>query len=99
MNEHGSSKEKLIVTEGGEDIGYYIETLRAAGEVASKLMRKDPETRAAILNAKYEDLLALRVAASYTAFYLNHVNQAKTLQADPIEAVLTGCNRLQEYGP
>lgn len=65
-----------------QSIDYYIAALSSFKTTIYALLRKDPETRQAILGASYKDLLCLRVQAHDI---LRYMEERRILQADAIE--------------
>ena len=71
----------LIELKTNSNIDYYIASFSGLNEMLKSLLRKDPDTRAAILGASYQDILTLRVLASDAAAYLRELQNRKILQA------------------
>ena len=68
------------------NIDFYINEFVCFTDLLKSLLRKDPETREAILNASYKDVLCLRVQAAQVRGYLRLLEDRRTLQADAYEA-------------
>ena len=74
-----------------QNIDYYIQEFCSFKTTISALLRKDPETRQAILNASYKDILCLRVQAHDIMRYMEELEIRKTLQADQAEVIALTC--------
>lgn len=68
-----------------QSIDYYIAALSSFKTTIYALLRKDPETRQAILGASYKDILCLRVQAHDILRYMEELEERRILQADEIE--------------
>ena len=70
-----------------DNIGFYINEFIGFTDLLKSLLRKDPETREAILNATYKEVLCLRVQAAEIRDCLRRLEENKIIQADASEAI------------
>ena len=68
-----------------DNIDYYISEFCAFKDLLNSLLRKDPETRRAIMESRYKDLLCLRVQAYEIHRRMHELVRRDTLQADEFE--------------
>lgn len=68
------------------NIDFYINEFVCFSDVLKSLLRRDPATRNALLNASYKDVLCLRVQAAQLCTYIKALEERKILQADLYEA-------------
>ena len=85
--EHNNREGYLTIEPEENNINYYIEKFSEFNEILKALLRKQPETREALLGASYKDVLALRVLASDAGAYLRELEQGRALQATSSEAL------------
>ena len=64
------------------NIDYYISNVCGFNDCIKSLLRKDPETRKAILGASYKEVLTLRTKAHESLRLLEELERRKTLTAD-----------------
>lgn len=70
-----------------QNIDYYIQELCRFKTTILSLLRKDPETRQAILGASYKDILCLRVQAHDILRYMEEIENRRILRADQVEVI------------
>ncbi len=63
-------------------IEYYISNVCEFNDMLKSLLRRDPITRTAILNASYKEILTLRAKAHEGLRFLEELERRKTLTAD-----------------
>lgn len=80
------------------DIDYYIASFCNFKDMLNSLLRKDPETRQAILNARYKDLLCLQVQAEEIHKRLHDIAGDAVLKADRHEAARAAGEHPYTYG-
>ena len=88
----------IIKNNDVNDIDFYIEEFISFNNTLSALLRKDPETRTAIIDCRYKDLLCLRVQAYQTKRKLDMLFNNKILQADSYEAACAAGEHPATYG-
>ena len=81
-----------------DNIDYYISEFCAFKSLLSSLLRKDPETRQAIINARYKDLLCLRVQADEIHRRMHDVIGRAVFEADSYEAAAAAGEHPDTYG-
>ena len=67
------------------NIDYYISALFNMQDFLKKILRKEPQTREAFINASYKDVITMRVLALDVAHLLNEINDSKTFHPTPDE--------------
>lgn len=67
------------------NIDYYIASVCGFNDCIKSLLRKDPETRKAILGASYKEVLTLRTKTHESLRLLEELERRKTLTADTSE--------------
>lgn len=91
--EHNNPGGYLTIEPEEKNINYYIERFSEFNAILKALIRKDPETREALLGASYKEVLALRVLASDAGAYLRQLEKGRALQATSSEALdAAACN-------
>ena len=86
-----SKKDFYIIGNDAESIDYYIEAFASFNKVLAALINKAPETRKAILNANYIDVLTLRAFAYEAERLTNIILDTNTLRATQKEVIeMTG---------
>ena len=85
--EHNNREGYLTIEPEENNINYYIEKFSEFNEILKALLRKQPETREALLGASYKDVLALRVLASDAGAYLRQLEKSRTLTASSSETL------------
>ena len=81
-----------------DNIDYYISEFCSFKDILSSLLRKDPETRQAIINARYKDLLCLRVQADEIHRRVHDIIGAAIFEADRYEAACAAGEHPDTYG-
>ena len=79
------------------NIDFYINEFTSFADLLKSLLRKDPETREALLNASYKDVLCLRVQAAQVCTYIEKLEKMRILQATPYEAASAAGENILTY--
>ena len=88
----------ITLEQDPENIDFYISNFCGFNDLLKALLRKDPETREAILGASYKDILCLRVQAYEVHRNLERIFDNKTLQADRYETASAAGEHPLTYG-
>lgn len=81
-----------------DNIDYYISEFCSFKDTLNSLLRRDPETRQAIINARYKDLLCLRVQADEIHRRVHDIIGAAIFEADRYEAACAAGEHPDTYG-
>lgn len=81
-----------------QNIDYYISALCSFKTTIKAMLRKDPETRQAILGASYKDILCLRVQAHDILRYMEELEERHILRADQFEVLEAASSHPDTYG-
>ena len=68
-----------------ENIDFYIAEVYNFSEILKAICRRDPETREAILDSRYKDLLTLRVGMRKLKTLISIIESRNILSADEYE--------------
>ena len=88
----------ILFSDDITNIDYYISESVGYQNVIKSLLRKDPETRKAILNSRYKDLLCLRVQIEEIAKLIYLLDKRGILQASRWEAECAAGEHPDTYG-
>ena len=76
-----NSGKYITINANNEDINYYISKFIGFDETLTALLQKEPETRKAILEGKYKDLICLQMQAHKIADKLERLISERVLYA------------------
>lgn len=81
-----------------QDIDFYISALSDFKATIKSLLRKDPETRRALLDASYKDILCLRMEAHDILHYMEELEERRIFCADYSEIIEAAGSHPLTYG-